>query len=205
MTKNEARKILGITENKLTLDDLKKLFKKQMLQWHPDIAVHKGISYHEATAKSQQIISAYETLAQDLDTLPNASIKHRYDRCYQRKTSRQKTYEKSYDYEADDLDIKFVNRITLNSSSVKWIDYISDLQILVVRFKRSLKYYLYYDVPRRVFEEFRAAESPGKFVRLYLQEYRYESHENYLDWLNVYKTLNDILDENDSGNHNTTP
>jgi len=45
MTITEAKNILGITQGSLITIELKKIFKKQMLQWHPDIAINKGVSH----------------------------------------------------------------------------------------------------------------------------------------------------------------
>lgn len=195
MTTSEAKNTLGITQGGLNLNDLKKIFKKLMLQWHPDLAINNGISSQEATSKSQQIILAYEILSENLNSLDESTFKHTYQSYYQYKTSTKKSYKQYYDNSIDDIDASFVNRITIKSSNVKWIDYIRDLQILVVRFKRSSRYYLYYDVPASIFEKFRWAESPGRFVHQYLYGYRYESHGEYAEWLNVYKSLSDITED----------
>lgn len=195
MTTNEAKNILGITQGRLNLNDLKKVFKRLMLQWHPDIATNKGISVQEATLKSQQIILAYEILSENLDSLDESTFNHSYQSYYQYKTSVKKNYRQYYDYSIDDIDANFVNRITVKSSNVKWIDYIRDLQILVVRFKRSSGYYLYYDVPESIFERFKITDSPGRFVYQYLRGYRYESLSECAEWLNVYKSLSDITED----------
>jgi curved DNA-binding protein CbpA len=168
MNVKEARNILGISQTGLTLIELKKIFKKQMLQWHPDIAINKGISHELATSKSQQIILAYEILSENLDYLDEVSFKHSYESYYQYKTSTKRSYRQYYDHSIDDIDASFVNRITLKSSNVKWIDFIRDLEILVIRFKGSSGYYLYYDVPENIFEKFRTTDSPGRFVHQFL-------------------------------------
>lgn len=195
MTVTEAKIILGITQVGLTSIELKKIFKRQMLQWHPDIAINKGISHQEATSKSQQIILAYEILSENLESLDDISFKHTYESYYQYKTSTKKSYRQYYDHSIDEIDASFVNRIVVKSSNVKWIDYIRDLEILVVRFKGSSVYYLYYDVPESVFEKFKVADSPGRFVHQFLHGYKYDSHGEYAEWLNVYKSLSDITDE----------
>lgn len=195
MTTSEAKNILGITQSGLDLNDLKKIFKRLMLQWHPDIAINNGISVQEATSKTQQIILAYEILSENLDSLDQNTFKHTYQSYYQYKTSTKKSYKQYYDHGIDDIDASFVNRITVKSSNVKWIDYIRDLRILVVRFKGSSGYYLYYDVPESVFERFRMTDSPGKFVHQFLSGYRYESHSEYAEWLNVYKSLSEITED----------
>lgn len=195
MTTTEAKNILGITQGGLNLNDLKKVFKRLMLRWHPDIAINNGISVQEATSKSQQIILAYEIISENLDSLDESTFKHTYQSYYQYKTSTKKSYKQYYDHSIDDIDASFVNRITVKSSNVKWIDYIRDLQILVVRFKGSSGYYLYYDVPESIFERFKMTDSPGRFVHQYLHGYRYESHSEYAEWLNVYKSLSDITED----------
>jgi curved DNA-binding protein CbpA len=195
MTTSDAKNTLGITQGGLSLNDLKKIFKKLMLQWHPDIAINNGISAQVATSKSQQIILAFEILSENLDSLDEDTFKHTYQSYYQYKTSTNKSYKQYYDNSIDDIDASFVNRITVKSSNVKWIDYIRDLQILVVRFKGCSGYYLYYDVPASIFEKFRVTESPGRFVNQYLFGYRYESHMEYAEWLNVYNSLSDIIED----------
>jgi hypothetical protein len=126
-----------------------------MLQWHPDIAMNRGISEQEATFRSQQIILAYEILSKNLDSLDESKFKHTYESYYKYKTSSNKSYKQYYDHSIDNIDASFVNRITLKSSNVKWIDYIFDLKILVVRFKGSGGYYIYYGVPEIIFEKFK--------------------------------------------------
>ena len=194
MTIIEAKNILGLAQGEQSLSDLKKSFRKLMLQWHPDIAINKGISSQEATAKSQQIIMAYEILSENLSSLDDNTFKHTYESYYQHKTSTKKSYKQYYDHSIDEIDASFVNRITVKSSNVKWIDYIRDLQILVVRFKGSSGYYLYYDIPENVFERFRMTESPGRFVHQYLYGYKYDSYGAYADWLNVYKSLSEMTE-----------
>ena len=164
-----------------------------MLKWHPDIATAKGVSVEEATIKSQQIILAYEILSQNLGPLDGDKFRYSYRSYYEYKTSK-KSYKQYYDYSTDEIDLSFVNRITVKSSNVKWIDYIADLQILVVRFKGGAGYYVYYDVPLSIFEKFRITESPGRFVHQFLGRYNYQSFSKCADWLNVYKSLNDITD-----------
>lgn len=195
MTIIEAKKILGIRQDGLTSIDLKKIFKKQMLQWHPDISINKGISHEEATSKSQQIILAYEILSENLESLEETSFKHTYESYYQYKTSAKKSYKQYYDYSIDDIDASFVNRIIVKSSNVKWIDYIRDLEILVVRFKGSSVYYHYYDVPESIFSKFKETDSLGRFVHQFLRGYKYDSFGEYADWLNIYKSLSDITAE----------
>lgn len=194
MTTTEAKYILGVTQVAPNINDLKKMFKKLMLQWHPDIAINNGISMQKATSKSQEIILAYEILSENLTSLDESIFKHTYQSYYQYKTSTKKSYKQYYDHSIDDIDASFINRITVKSSNVKWIDYIRDLQILVVRFKESSGYYLYYDVPEIVFEKFKRIDSPGRFVHQYLYGYRYESYGEYAEWLNVYKSLSDITE-----------
>ena len=195
MTITEAKNILGITQGSLITIELKKIFKKQMLQWHPDIAINKGVSHQEATSKSQQIILAYEILSENLESIEDTSFKHRYESYYQYKTSTKKSYGQYYDHSIDNIDASFVNRIIVKSSNVKWIDYLRDLEILVVCFKGSSVYYLYYDVSESIFEKFKISDSPGRFVHQYLHGYKYDSQREYADWLNVYKSLSDITDD----------
>ncbi len=200
MNISEAKNILGITQGKLTSYELKKTCKKLILHWHPDIAIYKGISNEEATSKSQQIILAYEILSENLDSIDETLFRHTYQSYYQFKTSAKRCYKQFYDHSIDNIDASFVNRITLKSSNVKWIDYLKDLEILVVRFKRSAVYYLYYDFPESAFQKFLRAESPGRFVHQILNGYKYNSFEGYADWLNVYKSLTDITDDKTAAN-----
>ena len=123
----------------------------------------------------------------------SSNFKEKYS--YEYKTTATKSYKQYYDHSIDEIDESFINRITMKSSNVKWIDYIKDLEILVVRFKGGSGYYLYYDVPLNVYLKFRNTDSPGKFVHQYLYGYKYESLNAYAEWLNVYKNLSDITDK----------
>ena len=198
MNINEARFVLGLFQPLPTLIDLKKAYKELMLQWHPDIAQNKGISIEEATKKSQQINLAYEILSEKLDQLEEIKFNYSFESYYHYKTTTNRTYRQYYDYTIDDIDARFVNRITIKSSNVKWIDYINDLEILVVRFKGSSCYYLYYNVPEIVFEKFKTADSPGRFVHQFLHRYKYDSLKSYADWLNVYKCISEITESTKS-------
>lgn len=195
MNVQDAKTILRITQGSITLDELKKIFKKKMLYWHPDIAVNNDISAAEVTSKSQNIIMAYEILSESLDSLEESTYKYNYKTYHSYRTPSSRNYKQYYDYSIDNIDEKFINRITLKSSNVKWIDYIKDLEILVVRFKNSSVYYLYFDVPVSVYQSFQRTDSPGRFVHQYLHRYKYESHNKYADWLNFYKSLSDITDD----------
>ena len=168
MTISEAKAILDISKSDISTDELKKIFKKKMHKWHPDIAVNRGVSEKEATEKSQKIIMAYELISENLDSLEENNFKYTYQSYYSYKTSSRRSYKQYYDYSIDEIDARFVNRITMKSSNVKWVDYISDLEILVVRFKNSQVYYLYYDVSETVFTKFKVANSPGRFVHKYI-------------------------------------
>lgn len=195
MTITEAKQILEITQAVVTIDDLKKSFKKNILRWHPDLAINMGISEEEATDKSRDIILAYEILSENLESLERSTYNYNYKTYHSYRTPSSKNYKQYYDNSIDSIDEKFLNRITLKSSNVKWIDYIKDLEVLVVRFKNSSGYYLYFDVPANVFLMFQTADSPGRFVHQYLRSYKYESHNRYADWLNVYRSLADITND----------
>lgn len=195
MTLQEAKIILEIPQGAITLDELKKAFKKNILCWHPDLAVNRGISIEITTSKSRDIILAYEILSENLDSLEQSTYNYNYKTYHSHRTTSSKNYKQYYDSSIDDIDEKFLNRITLKSSNVKWIDYIKELEVLVVRFKNSSVYYLYFEVPESVFLKFQTADSPGRYVHQYLHQYKYESHNKYADWLNVYKSLSDITNE----------
>lgn len=192
MTLQEAKKILEIPQGDIILDELKKTFKKNILRWHPDIAVNNGVSIEEATAKSRDIILAYQILSENLDSLEHSTYNYNYKTYHSHTTAASGNYKQYYDNSIDNIDDKFLNRITLKSSNVKWIDYIIELEVLVVRFKNSSVYYIYFDVPENIFLKFQTADSPGRFIHKYLLNYKYESHNKYAEWLNVYKSLDDI-------------
>lgn len=195
MTLQEAKLILNIPQGNIALAELKKAFRKNIINWHPDIAVNKGISLEEATSKSTEIILAYEILSKNLDSLEQSTYNYNYKTYHSQRTSSSKNYKQYYDNNIDNIDDKFLNRITMKSSNVKWIDYIKDLEILVVRFKNSSGYYIYFDVPESVFLKFQNTDSPGRYVHQYLHVYNYETHDKYADWLNVYKSLGDITND----------
>ncbi len=191
MTTKEAKTELGITQEKISSEELKKIYKKEILKWHPDVATNYGITTEEATKKTQRIILAKEILSKKLDSLDTNDFKHTYESYYAYRTSKPRNYKQYYDYCIDDIDESFINRTTLKSSNVKWVDYIMDLQILVVRFKDSSVYF-YFDVPQAVHIQFQKSDSPGRFVNQNLRGYKYDRMNNYADWLNLYKSLSEI-------------
>lgn len=195
MNIKEARVILSVYDIHISKQELKKRFKKEMLQWHPDISVNRGVSQQEATSRSQKIILAYEILSENIESLEHSSYQYNYKSYHSYKTRASKNYKQYFDYSIDTIDASFLNRITLKSSNVKWIDYIKELEILVVRFKKQSDYYLYYDVPELVFRNFMRTDSPGRFVNMFLYAYKYDRLSTYAEWLNVYKSLDDITDD----------
>ncbi|MCH2229166.1 MAG: hypothetical protein MK105_02385 [Crocinitomicaceae bacterium] len=54
MTISEALSILDIQKSDLGSELLKRNFKKQMLSWHPDIAINKGISEKNSYKKKSR-------------------------------------------------------------------------------------------------------------------------------------------------------
>ena len=135
---------------------------------------------------------AYEVLSRNLEFLSENAFNHTYNSYYNFKTKSAKNYRQYYDHSIDQIDAYFVNRIVVKSSSVKWIDYIADMEILVVKFKNSRVYYMYFDVPEAVYQKFKLSESPGRFVHQYLAGYKYDSFDKYADWLNVYQSVREI-------------
>lgn len=194
MTASDAKLILEIFEADITLEELKKIFKKKIFQWHPDLSLNRGITEQEATYKSQQIILAYEILSNNIESLQDVTFNADFETYHSYKTKSTRNYKKYYDFSIDDLDEKFINRIIVKSSNVKWIDYLKDIEILVVRFRRSTVFYLYFDVPVSIYLMFQKSDSPGRFVHQYLKGYKYESLSKYEDWLNIYKSLIDITE-----------
>jgi hypothetical protein len=193
MTISEAQEIFSISSNLLSGDELKKAYKKLILKWHPDIAANKGISISEATSISQKIILAYEVLSRNLRHLDASKVKHPHESKYHYRASAKKSYKRYFDFSIDDIDEPFLNRITLNSSNVKWVDYIDDLEMLIVRFKSTYGFYVYYDVPKDIYLSFRTVESPGRYVHEKLNLYRYELITDYAEWLNIYRSLENIF------------
>jgi curved DNA-binding protein CbpA len=55
------RAILGV-DDKATLTDLKKLYRKIMMQWHPDKFEHDETAKKEAEVKSTKLIASYHFL-----------------------------------------------------------------------------------------------------------------------------------------------
>lgn len=194
MTPREAKIELGIIQEKITFEELKKIYKKEILKWHPDIAPNYGIAVEEATIKTQKIILAFEILSKNLDSLDSNNFKHTYESYQKYRTPKPKTYKQYYDYSIDEIDESFINRTTLKSSNVKWVDFIMDLQILIVRFKDGSVYF-YFDVPISVHMQFKKSDSPGRFVNQNLSGYKYKRMNNYADWLNLYKSLSEVEEQ----------
>lgn len=66
-----------------------------------------------------------------------------------------------------------MERVPVTSSNIEALGYDADSQTLEVEF-RSGATYQYFDVPERIFEEFRDANSPGGYLAAHIKGfYRY--------------------------------
>src|SRR5688500_814884 len=83
MTKNECYEILKITGEDLKEDNLKRAKRKALKEWHPDVAIHRGISSKDAHERTIKINEAYDYLVINItwlrDLTSNQSSSNKYD------------------------------------------------------------------------------------------------------------------------------
>lgn len=183
----KALKMLNLSAESLDLDILKRQFKKLVLKWHPDLAKHKGIPEDEAKIQTQNIIQAYELLKNKLVGNKN-SVSYK-STSGERSNYSNYTKGKEFDFSEDDLDRLFKDRVVLKSSQVKWIYYFEELEYLVIKFKAGIIGYLYHNVPKHIYEEFKYSESPGRFANRVMPNYAYKDYSYLEDWKQVLLLL----------------
>ncbi len=164
---------------------VKEAYKKQLFLWHPDRLTSNGkLNFQEANDKTAKINEAYEKIIQQLkyDTKFDeiiANVKY----CWETK------YKQNGSSFVDDSGIESSARSSVVSSNVEWIEYYADLEILIVKFKKSGAY-LYEAVPENVFSNLRSASSKGKYLNKHIAFcYAYHKLSVYSDWQNYAKEI----------------
>jgi curved DNA-binding protein CbpA len=160
---DECFNILQIAPTK-SFNDIKKAYKLQIFQWHPDRAKLNNLNPEEATVKSQEINKAFE---------------------YLKNTYAQ--FDSEFEKDASDFSINWDVRLRVESSNLDWVEYYHKLRILIVAF-RTGGIYFYEDVPELIYNELIHSPSKGKYLHKNIA-YRYPYHKlnQYDDWIDYAK------------------
>jgi hypothetical protein len=147
-----------------SLDELKTAYRKQISKWHPD-RFHTASEIRIATQKSQDINESFLWLTEYADGLKLGSQK------------KQEAPRPTYSYRSYVFSPGFPDRNVfehfLKSSNIISIGYRADKLILYVKFHRTAVY-RYFDVPKKTFEDFLIAPSPGRYRNSTLDSYKFE-------------------------------
>jgi DnaJ-class molecular chaperone len=150
-------KILGITRFS-TKKEIKKAYREQIKQWHPDKFSNDEKVIKEATKRTQILNEAFSILKDYTPPIDN------------NKKGQSVSFDTTINKTKHDS-AQNISRIRVVSSTVYSIGYDNQTKTLQVEFKnRSI--YEYYDVPSNIYEAFMRAESKGRFIpNLYKYKY----------------------------------
>lgn len=156
MNLNEALKILEIQSDFLTIEEIKRCYRKQQLQWHPDLHIGKD-TLSEAVKKSTEINIAYEILTEIYEQTGSKKITIH---------EKGKNYSASHRFAKTTFTPGFpdesVFEIFVKSSNIVSIGYNPHSQVLYIKFQDNLVY-MYFNVPNSIFNDFINAPSYGKY------------------------------------------
>jgi curved DNA-binding protein CbpA len=155
---------LSRLELNLPVDSIKlrTAYKKLISKWHPDKFFEEP-EITLATRKAQEINTAYEALSEYID-------KHGI-------LTETESYTPNHSYSGKTftpgMPDKNAFECFLKSSNIISIGFNYTKNILYVKF-HSNYVYAYFDVPKKIFEEFLQAPSPGRFRNKFVNEFDYE-------------------------------
>lgn len=170
-----AIKILDINKHFYDLKTVKSKFISKAFKLNFEISFSNIQNNQEVTIKMEELLKAYKFLKNSIeDKIIIAD-------------------NKKLNSEEDETDHLFPEKEKLNSSNVKWIYYIEDLKLLIVKFYSSSHGFLYQNVPSNIYSQFLKADSPGKFVNTTLRKYAYIDEAYVEDWKKVLEFLKQNL------------
>jgi curved DNA-binding protein CbpA len=154
----EAKQCLGLSEDGLSEDSLKKCYRQQISKWHPDRHVGED-ACRTATEKSKQINRAYEILSELIEELG--------EEAFQSSNNQEREYAAQHRYRGDHFTPGFpdetVLEVFVKSSHIVSAGYNARELKLFIKFLGD-RVYEYSSVPESIFEGLVSAQSPGRFA-----------------------------------------
>lgn len=149
---------LGLT-GKITLEDVKKAYRRKMLEWHPDHH-HGKRTKLEAHIKAIAINEAYEFLSEISEEHEIPSTSGTTARSYNQYKTRHTYRKRKFTPGCPDPN---VFEVFLKSSWIVSAGYDPASHTLYLKFDRGAIYRCF-NVPPRIFDELLSAESVGRFI-----------------------------------------
>lgn len=177
---------LDLLKLKTTFSDneLKESYKKELKNWHPDIAIHHGISEEMSTRKTQELNLAYEFIKKNKNSIKyNQSNGRGYGTSNDNNQHEVKNYKKWDETKRkskynviDEIDDFFINKDIVKSTYVKWMIYFDNSNDVLVRLKKSTEFVLFNNITKNLYTLILNAKSVGSSIS-YLFEHQYSSHQ----------------------------
>jgi len=154
--------VLGLT-GQITFADVKKAYRREMLEWHPDH--HNGKeTAPQAHKKAQALNEAYEFLSEITEEKPITIVENS-------KTSTYDHYRTRHTYQQRNFSPGFpdpsVFEVFVKSSWIISVGYNQRTRTLFIKLDRG-SIYRCFDVPQFVFDSLLKAESVGRYVNQYV-------------------------------------
>lgn len=156
-------KILGLT-SLTTQVYLKKAYKVMIKQWHPDRFQSKPDMEPLAIKKTQLLNKAYRFLLDELEKDERTQTSNGANR-NQTKTRHNYSWQSYSDGFPDPAAVEFF----LNSSHIISAGYNKTKKILFLKFLGD-EIFLYFDVPRFIFDHLLKTQSPGKYAMKFIYD-----------------------------------
>lgn len=161
--------ILGLT-GRVSFDDVKSAYRREMLKWHPDFH-HNKETASVAHARSVALNEAYEFLSEITEDGSIPDLESRtaweYDQYRTRPAYQKQSFRPGFSDPA-------VLEVFVKSSMIISAGYNAAESILYLKFQNG-SVYRYFNVPGSIFNNFLGAESQGKYAnRNILRSFRYE-------------------------------
>lgn len=154
----EAKQCLGIAEVRISEEILKKHYRRQISEWHPDRHVGEDACLI-ATERSKQINRAYEVLSE--------LVEESGGEMFNASSSRDREYAAQHRYRGGHFTPGFpdetVLEVFVKSSHIVSTGYNSRELKLYIKFLGD-RVYEYFAVPEEIFDGLVSAQSPGRFA-----------------------------------------
>jgi len=158
---DKALKVLKL-ERGFTMLELKNTYHRSNIKlWHPDLAIHRGITKADSTRQTKMLIEAYESLLIKIISQSSNDV--------QIKTSKNTRSEypiwkinnrNSVNNIVDEMDDFFTSKVRVESTYIKWVLHFPEKEFLLVRLYSSrTRFWLFNNIGKGDYKEILSSKS----------------------------------------------